>query len=191
MKKQLITLAAAAALLVAAQNSFAASAPAGTHNYQVILTSTCVVTTPADGSLITLGTQDGFDGNITNEPAGTVEITCSNIPYGICVSGTATSDATTRYLTHTVIPANKLAYALKSGGTSVGDDGCNPFTGVAETAAFASPVGGAVTAVPPVTAGLQGSGGLQIYDFFADVTIPPTAVPGTYRDDGITFTLVF
>lgn len=194
MKKQIFSLAAGAALVFAAQSSFAGSAPAGDFDYQVILTGGCTVTTAASG-LIPLGTQASYAGDILGVAAGSVVVKCSNMAYGICVNGGTNPDSgnSTRRLTD---GTNFLSYDLKvdlgAGAVSVGDNGCNAVAGIgADTAAWANPIGGAVTVGPPVTAGLTGTGADQTYNLTADVTIPVTSVPGTYVDNTVLLTVIW
>lgn len=189
MNKQILVLAAGAALLTAAQSSFAGSAPAGSVNYQVVLEDSCVVSAFGGGP-INLGSQPSYAGNKTVTGVGNVTLTCSNMAYGICVSGGSNYIAgVTRRLKDTAFPANYLVYDLQdaSNNTSVGDRDCAPFIsgGYTETANWAYPFGGS-----PVP-GIPGTGGSQSFSMNAIVTIPTNSIPGVYSDNGVQLTIVW
>jgi spore coat protein U-like protein len=183
MKKQILSLAAGAALVFAAQNSFAGSVPAGSVDYSVTLNGGCTVVTPAAGPIAL----DGGAGlnvpytNLAAVSAGSVTVNCSNtLAYGVCVDGGLYANLVTRHLDGQLPDltpgTDQLVYDLKVAGISVGDLGC---TGVeatyVETAAWTNPVGGLVP-------GLTGNALDQTYDLTADVIIPPASLPGTYTD---------
>jgi len=180
MKKQLITLASAAAILVAAQSSFAGSTNAGNLNYQVTLNPGCSASVTSPGPWPTQNpAYSSFSAG-----AGDVTVTCTKTtPYGICLNGGLQPNPPipgpgTRQLAS---GANKLTYTLQSAGAysqgpDLGDSGCATYTGFADSAAWANPIGGALF-------GLVGDApNPQVYNLTANVAIPPNAVPGTYTD---------
>jgi spore coat protein U-like protein len=187
MKKQILSLAAGAALVFAAQNGFAQTSPlaAGSLNYEVILNGGCsVITSLGSGAIKNLATQSAPYTDVTAD-AGSVTVNCTNTtPYAICVDGGKTPTATTRQLKGIapLTATDLLAYDLKGAlgadtKVTVGDKGCLPW--VAETAAWADPLGGAITAGIPTATGTSLD---QTYNLTADVTIATTAKPGTYQD---------
>ncbi len=186
MKKQILALAAGAALLTAASSSFAGSVGAGDFDYQVTLTGACTVTTGASGIII-LGNKNSFAGDIVDAPAGSITIKCSNMAYGVCVNGgTNPLASTSRRLTD---GTNYLKYILSTTTgttTDVGDAGCSAW--VAETAAWANPIGGAIVAGVP---GATGTGADETINLYADVTIPVDAKPGVYNDNNVTLTVIW
>lgn len=179
MKKQILSLAAGVALVFAASNSFAGAAPAGQLDYTVLLNAGCTASVSAgpislDGGL---GVNAPYI-DLENVAAGNVTVNCSNTTlYAICFDGGTAPGASARTLTDPV-STDTLTYNLKdaSGGTVVGDAGCNDLGGPADTAVWAAPWGG----VGPQT--LIGNATDQVYNVFADVTIPPASTPGTYSD---------
>lgn len=192
MKKQILSLAAGAALVFAASNSFAGSAAGGSIDYQVVLTGGCTVTTTPT-TPIPLGTQDSVAGNITGATAGTLGVTCSNATdYGICVGGGSNTDGTTRYLdglAPLTSGTDQLAYDLKIGGVSVGDDGCAALAGAGtDTATWADPLGAPAGVID---GSISGTAAEQLYNLTADVIIPITAKVGTYEDTGVLLTVVW
>ncbi len=196
MNKPLTALVAGAALLAAAESSLAGSAPAGSVNYQVVLQDSCKVDVFNAGStVLDLGSQPSYAGDKTVNNIGSLTITCSNMAYGICVSGGANYLAgITRRLKDTAATPNYLNYTLLNASNSVqvGDNGCNAFAGIgADTATWAPPMGGAVSAGPPRTAGLTGTGSSQSFALNAVVTIPANSVPGTYTDNNVKLTIVW
>jgi hypothetical protein len=191
MKKQLITLAVAAALVTAASSSFAAGVTATNSplNYEVTLEGGCIASV-VETARINLTTQASFAGSALNKAAGTVKVTCSNMAYNVCVNGGSypgLAAANQRALKN-VASTDYLAYQLKdNNGPLVGDNGCTalaagpslPAFVYAETAAWDN----------PITA--TGDGTEKTYNLTADVTIPLNSLPGTYQDDNVAVTVVW
>lgn len=185
MNKQILVLAAGAALLTAAQSCFAGSVPAGSVNYQVVLNPGCTVNSFAGGGAFDLGNYSSVGGDQTVPSVVNVDITCATMAYGICVSGGTYYTLTTRRLKDA--GANYLNYDLQdaSNDTPVGDKGCNAFAAIgADTAPWADPFGGPVP-------GITGTLGNQTFSMNAVVTIPSNSAPGLYSDDNVMLTIVW
>jgi spore coat protein U-like protein len=183
MKKQILSLAAGAALVFAASNSFAGSEAAGSVKYQVVLTAGCTVSTPlGSGAVLDLnGGPIGLPYPATlTKPAGQVSVTCSNMPYKVCVnagSNPTTAVDGTRRLAGTGVaplatPTDMLSYTLKdNASTLVGDKGCNAvdvtYTDTTADSAISDTGDGST---------------VKDYILTADVTIGTGAKPGIYQD---------
>jgi spore coat protein U-like protein len=173
MKKQILSLAAGAALLLAAQSSFAVGMVTATGSplsYDVVLTAGCTASVVGGGNL---STQSPPYAPVADALAGTVTVNCTNTTvYGVCVDAGLNDGGTgARNLAD---GANLLPYTLDNAvgaGTLVGDGGCT---------AVEATYGGDTT----VDSMVSGTGDTtdQTVDLYADVTVLPTSAPGTYSD---------
>lgn len=188
MKKQILALAAGAALLTAASSSFAATftaspAVVGNLGYSAVLTAGCEasLTQPA----VPFVNQTTYAGDALNKSAGSVSVKCSNMAYKVCFNAgtkpTAAIDANRRLdgVAPLVPGTDMLSYTLKATGgilgataTLVGDKNCVG-------------TGGYTATNPTADNGISDNGdgtNTIIYSLTADVTIPTNSKPGTYND---------
>ncbi|MCI5193722.1 MAG: hypothetical protein D3915_11460 [Candidatus Electrothrix sp. AU1_5] len=189
MKKQILSLAAGAALVFAAQSSFAGSvvATGGPLAYDVELTAGCTASVVGGGNL---STQSSPYAPVIDAPAGVVTVNCTNTTaYGVCVDAGLNDDTTTRLLLSDD-GVSTLAYRLDTDnaavGTPVGDVGC---------AALEVSAGDPSTYTDTTTWGdamVSGTGDAtdQTVNLYADVVISTDSVPGTYTDT-VTVTVVY
>lgn len=180
MKNILFSFAAGAVLLLAAEQSGAGSLNAGNLDYRIALVGSCTAT--VTGGTINLGTQVSYAGDIaasTPGAAGTISVTCSSMPYKICVNGGANPATPYRRLKHTVTPTALLNYDLKFSGTVVGDKTCLAAGAPTETADWANPVSA------------SGTGVAQSFPLTANVVVPTNSIPGTYQDPAVAVTIVW
>ncbi len=177
MKKQILALAAGAALLVAAQNSFAGyvNATGGPLSYNVVLQAGCTAGVAGGG---TLATKSAPYTPVTDALAGAVTVNCTNSTnYKVCVDDGLQGNGSTRRLADGASPVEHyLTYILSSAtgtSTDVGDAGCKTLGGTSapgDTATWAAPISG------------TGDTTDQTVNLYADVSIATTDVPGTYAD---------
>jgi spore coat protein U-like protein len=169
MKKQLLSLAAASALLLAASNSFADPLP-----MSVTIVGGCAMTVTPVASL---GTYTNGGSTESGIPAGDVGVTCPNgVNYRIMFDNGANGTATTRSMIDNTTSAIFIGYVLKSAATTLEVGDGNP-----------------MDATPITMAGINGisdvgSTALQPHALTADITIAAAQVADTYTDT-VTVTL--
>jgi hypothetical protein len=166
MKKQLLSLAAASALLLAASSSFAAMPIiSGTLNYDVTLADTCVVSVTG----ASFGTWPVAGPITAGLNAGNINVTTCTVPYVIYVNGGVAPAAAAR----TLGGATNVTYKLMLGATEVGDLGANAAgVGAADSATWAGTSPITVAAAPFVVN----------HALTADLTVAGTAVAGNHTD---------
>jgi len=120
--KNVIIFAAGAALLVAAQSSFANTQSGGTLNYSITIVGNCTVTSTSIGG--GFGMYGTTHADLTNQSAGSIAVLCpTTLPYQVLIDGGQDPvSGTTRRMTYDDgTTKHYIAYNLKYSGTEIGD----------------------------------------------------------------------